>query len=186
MKREGAGAGCGWMRRLHEWIPADLSDDAARRRQRFFLGWLWAATILAMLAVTLVDGVVRRSRLRAPGGTYVSEARIGGLPLVAIGRAPRAIVAIGEFPVGLLALGSIPVGGVAIGGLAVGGIALGGLSLGLFAIGGMAAGVWALGGGAFGRYALGGLAVGDHAYAGNGIAIGRREACGRQKERLVG
>lgn len=186
MKRDDAGAGCGWMRRLHEWIPADLTDDAARRRQRLFLGWLWAFALLAMLAVTIVDGVVRRSRLQSPGGTYVSEARIGGVPLVAIGRAPRAIVAIGEFPVGLVALGSIPVGAVAIGGLAVGGVAVGGLSLGLFAIGGLGAGLWAFGGGAFGRYALGGLAVGEYAYAGNGIAIGRQEACGRQKERLVG
>src|SRR6266567_295070 len=34
--------------------------------------------------------------------------------------------------------------------------------------------------------AVGGLAVGGYAYAGNGVAYGYHEACGRQKEKLIG
>jgi hypothetical protein len=174
------------MRRFHEWMPGDISDPALRRRHFLFLGWLWGLLFIGMFATTTLDGVTRRARSAHPGGEYVSEARFGGIPVLAIGSKPRGIVALGDQPVGVVAVGGVAIGGIAIGGLAVGGIAFGGMSAGLFAIGGFGLGIWAIGGGAVGHYALGGLAVGNHAYAGNGIAIGRYEACGRQKERLVG
>jgi hypothetical protein len=43
-----------------------------------------------------------------------------------------------------------------------------------------------MGGLAIGDAALGGLAIGRCAYAGNGIALGRDEASGSQKESLFG
>src|SRR6266851_1164368 len=43
-----------------------------------------------------------------------------------------------------------------------------------------------IGGGAVGYRAFGGRAVCGYAYAGNGVAYGYHEACGRQKEKLIG
>jgi hypothetical protein len=43
-----------------------------------------------------------------------------------------------------------------------------------------------IGGLAIGNAALGGLAIGRCAYAGNGVALGRDEASGNQKESLFG
>ena len=61
-----------------------------------------------------------------------------------------------------------------------------GAVLGFIALAGLAVGWRAIGGGAVGYRAFGGLAVGGYAYAGNGVAYGYHEACGRQKEKLVG
>ncbi len=86
----------------------------------------------------------------------------------------------------VLAIGGIAIGVIAVGGLAAGGIAIGGVSLGLLAFAGLAIGWRAVGGCAVGFRAFGGLAFGGYAYAGNGVAFGYHEACGRQKEKLFG
>src|SRR6266581_4833796 len=88
--------------------------------------------------------------------SYESSTRIAGLPLFASGATPVAIIAVGGRPRGFIALAGLAVG-------------------------------WrAIGGGAVGYRAFGGLAVGGYAYAGNGVAYGYHEACGRQKEKLIG
>ena len=53
-------------------------------------------------------------------------------------------------------------------------------------VGGVAIGWRAIGGLAVGNAAVGGLAIGRYAYAGNGVALGRDEASGKQKESLFG
>jgi hypothetical protein len=54
------------------------------------------------------------------------------------------------------------------------------------AVAGIAIGWRAIGGLAVGNAALGGLAIGRYAYAGNGVALGRDVASGKQKESLFG
>lgn len=190
LRRPDAGPGCPWMKRWDEKAGGGPSQGEAPPNvlRKFWKFWIFYWVLLVL--VFAGSFFLRRPSLvwqnESPLTPRESSIRIAGLPLFAYGDRPRAIIAIGAHPVGVLAIGGIPVGVIAIGGLAFGGIAFGGLSLGILALGGGAIGWWAVGGGAAGKYAFGGWAVGDYAYAGNGIAFGRHEASGRQKEKLLG
>jgi hypothetical protein len=184
LRRPDAGAGCGWMQRWDESIPAPGPVDPVKqqRYRRFMIGfWIvWAAFMV------MGHGLTHGISTFGPLPPYESSTHIAGLPLFAYGQHARGIVAVGGFSVGLIAVGGVAIGGIAFGGVAIGGIALSGVSLGILAIAGLAAGWWAVGGGAFGYYAFGGLAFGGHAYAGGGVAYGYYTASGRQKEKLLG
>ena len=64
-------------------------------------------------------------------------------------------------------------------------LSLGGRAHGIIAYGGLATGVVAIGGVSAGVIPFGGLAIGRWAY-GPGVALGRDEASGDQKESLLG
>jgi hypothetical protein len=118
--------------------------------------------------------------------SYNSQIQIAGLPLLSIGPSARGIIAYGGVATGIIAIGGVSAGVIAFGGLSVGVFAFGGLSAGILALGGVALGWQAVGAVALGHAALGALAIGRYAYAGDGVALGRDEACGKQRERLFG
>jgi hypothetical protein len=118
--------------------------------------------------------------------SYNSQIQIAGLPLLSIGPTAHGIIAYGGVATGVIAIGGLAAGVIAFGGLSVGVLAFGGLSAGILALAGVALGWRAVGGLAIGNAALGGLAIGRYAYAGNGVAFGRDEASGKQKESLFG
>ena len=184
LTRPGSTPGSGWLRGVSERLTSAPADPQSPPR------CFWAGYIAFMVLVFAILPIVQRRSMRSYDmrntRSYESAARWAGLPLLAIGPAPVAIVAIGGRPRGVVAIGGLAVGVIAVGGLAAGGIAIGGLSLGLMAFAGLAIGWRAIGGLAVGYRAAGGLAVGGYAYAGNGIAIGYHEACGRQMEKLFG
>jgi hypothetical protein len=184
LTRPGSTPGSGWLRSISErltFAPADPQSPSRR---------FWVGYIAFMLLVFLILPIVQRRSMRSydmrDTHAYETSVRWAGLPLFAIGPAPVAIVAIGGRPRGVIAVGGLALGVIAVGGLAAGGIAIGGLSLGLMAFAGLAIGWRAFGGLGVGYHAAGGLAVGGYAYAGNGVAIGYHEACGRQMEKLIG
>lgn len=180
--RPDAGPGCLWMKNLHNRAlgPADPQE-----KPHPMFRWFWSWYFILLIGFMLLARPWSSTGY-SPRGSYESETRIAGLPLVAVGAEAKGVIAIGGRAKGIIAIGGIAVGVVAIGGLALGGFSFGGLSAGIFALGGGAVGWWAMGGGAAGRYAFGGAAIGDYAYAGNGVALGYHEANGRQKEKLLG
>ena len=181
LTRPGSAPGSGWMRDVSGRLAAGPAD--ARPVPRRY----WVLYLIFMISALVILPMVGRSAMPSYNvRSYESSARIGGLPLIASGAAPVAIIAIGGRPRGVIAIGGLAFGVVAVGGVAVGGLAIGGVSLGIFALAGLAIGWRAVGGGAIGYRAFGGLALGAYAYAGNGVALGYHEACGRQKEKLFG
>ena len=121
---------------------------------------------------------------------FVSDARIGSLPLVhiaygrspetgkiptakgviAIGRKAFGVIAIGQGAVGVLALGQAAFGVVAVGQLAVGTVfGLGQAATGVLAIGQFAAGVFS-----FGQFALGAWSYGQFYFGQNLLELWRR------------
>jgi hypothetical protein len=181
LTRSGSTPGSGWMRNLSVRLSSGPADT------RPVPSSFWVLYIFLMiLFVVVLPMVLRRAMPAYEFRSYESSARIAGVPLVASGAAPVAIVAFGGRPRGVIAIGGIAFGVIAVGGVAVGGLAFGGISLGIFAVAGLAIGWHAAGGGAIGYRAFGGFAAGSYAYAGNGVAYGYHEACGRQKERLFG
>ncbi len=181
LTRSGSTPGSGWMRNLSDRLSAEPADARAVPRSFWFL-----YTFLMALFVVLLPVVLRSAMPSYEFRSYESSARIAGVPLFASGAAPVAVVAFGGRPRGVIAIGGIAFGVIAVGGVAVGGLAIGGISLGILALAGLAIGWQAAGGGAVGYRAFGGLAAGSYAYAGNGVAYGYHEACGRQKEKLFG
>ena len=180
LTRPGSAPGSGWMRDVSDRLSSGPADN--RPVPRF-----WVLYIpLMVLLIVLLPMVVRRAMPAYEFRSHESSARIAGVPLFALGSAPVAIVAVGGRPRGVIAIGGLAFGVIAVGGVAVGGLAIGGVSLGIFALAGLAIGWRAAGGGAIGYRVFGGLAVGSYAYAGNGVAYGYHEACGRQKEKLFG
>jgi hypothetical protein len=179
LTRPGSNPGPEWMRRL-----GDGNADPRQLRKMFFrivlfFGIIQAAAILAGdIAVYQAHGRHMRS--------YNSEAQIAGLPVLSIGPYAHGVVAYGGVATGIIAIGGLTAGVIAFGGLSAGVFAFGGLSAGVMAVAGVAVGWRALGGLAMGDAALGGLAIGRCAYAGNGVALGRDEASGKQKESLFG
>jgi hypothetical protein len=179
LTRPGSNPGPEWMRKL-----GDSNADPRRLRKMIlrivlFFGIIQAGAILAGdIAVYQAHGRHLRS--------YNSPVQFEGLPLLSIGPYAHGVVAYGGVATGIIAIGGLTAGVVAFGGLSVGVFAFGGLSAGVMAIAGVAVGWRALGGLAIGDAALGGLAIGRCAYAGNGVALGRDEASGRQKESLFG
>jgi len=184
LTRPGSTPGSGWMRGVSDRLASGPADTRSYPR-RFWIGY-----IVFMAVVFVVLPVVQRRALPSYDmrntRSYESSTRWAGVPLVAVGPAPVGVVAIGGRPRGIVAIGGIALGVIAVGGLAAGGFAVGGLSLGFMAFAGLAIGWRAIGGLALGYHAAGGLAVGGYAYAGNGVAIGYHEACGRQLEKLFG
>jgi len=176
LTRPGCEPGPAWMRKMSE----SATDP---QQYRLFMKRFWIAYILFMFGAVAMGVVVDRQSLRH--ASYVSPVHVAGVPLLAIGRNARGFIAVGGQASGVFAIGGIAVGVFAFGGIAAGGIAVGGLSAGLFALGGLALGWRAIGGLAVGHAAFGGLALGIYAYAGGGIALGRKEADGRQRETLV-
>src|SRR6266852_4955337 len=183
MTRTGSTPGSGWMRGVSDRLASGPADTQSPPRR------FWASYLAFMVLVFVILPIVQRRSMQGYDmrntPSYESSARWAGLPLFALGPAPIAIVAIGGRPRGVIAIGGIALGVIAVGGFAAGGIAIGGLSLGLMAFAGLAVGWRAIGGVAVGHDAFGGLAFGAYAYAGNGVAFGYHEACGRQKEKLI-
>ena len=112
---------------------------------------------------------------------YVSQRRIGNLPLVHVnigrGRVARGVIAVGFRSVGVLSVGLLSAGIMAFGLLSLGVLAFGVLSLGIAAFGSIAAGVFSFGAIALGALlAMGGVAVGS--FACGGVAIGNYYAWG--------
>jgi hypothetical protein len=179
LTRIGARPGPAWMRSL-----SDGAVDPSKYRK--FMKWFWLLFVVFMLLAAGLNRYVLSTGFRKGGSNYESKARIGNLPVISLGAAPRGVVAIGGRPTGVIAVGGLAVGVIAVGGLALGGVALGGVSVGLLALAGLALGWRAIGGCAAGHAALGGLAIGRYAYAGHGVAFGYDEASGTQEEKLVG
>ena len=179
LTRPGSNPGPEWMRKL-----GDRNADPRQLRKMFFriiffFGIIQVAAILAGdIAVYQAHGRHMRS--------YNSQTQIAGLPVLSIGPYAHGVVAYGGVATGIIAIGGLTAGVLAFGGLSVGVFAFGGLSAGVIAVGGVALGWRAIGGLAVGDAALGGLAIGRCAYAGNGVALGRDEASGKQKESLFG
>jgi hypothetical protein len=179
LTRPGSNPGPEWMRKL-----GDRNADPRQFRKMIlrivlFLGIVQAAAILAGdIAVYQAHGRHMRS--------YNSQTHIAGLPVLSIGPYAHGVVAYGGVATGIIAIGGLTAGVIAFGGLSVGIFAFGGLSAGVMALAGVAIGWRAMGGLAIGNAALGGLAIGRYAYAGNGVALGRDEASGKQKESLIG
>jgi hypothetical protein len=181
LTRPGSAPVSGWMRSVSDRLASGPADSRSLPRRY----WVWY-TIFMVVVLVILPAVQRRAMPSFQVRSYESSARIAGVPLFASGTAPVAIIAVGGRPRGVIACGGIALGVVAVGGLAAGGLAIGGFSFGLIALAGLAIGWRAVGGGAIGYRVFGGLAVGGYAYAGNGVAYGYHEACGRQREKLFG
>jgi hypothetical protein len=179
LTRPGSNPGPEWMRKL-----GDSNADPRQFRKTIlrivlFFGVIQAGAILAGdIAVYQAHGRHMRS--------YNSQTQIAGLPVLSIGPYAHGFVAYGGVATGIIAIGGLTAGVIAFGGLSVGVFAFGGLSAGVVAVAGVAIGWRAIGGLAIGNAAVGGLAIGRYAYAGNGVALGRDEAGGKQKESLFG
>ena len=179
LTRPGSSPGPEWIRKLGD----GTTDPRALRRKLLrifvFIG------ILQVGSIIIGDIAVYRAHGRHVQ-SYNSPIQIAGLPLLSMGGRAHGIIAYGGLATGFIALGGVSAGVLAFGGLSVGVFAFGGLSLGIAALGGVALGWRAIGAVAVGNAALGALAIGGHAYAGEGVAFGRDEASGKQKESLFG
>jgi hypothetical protein len=160
-----------WMERMNESMRDPLRFRKTFRR----MALIFAA--LTVSSIVLGDVVVYRARGRHREG-YASPLRVGGLPLLSIGRNAHGVFALGGRATGIVAVGGIAVGVIAFGGLSVGVLAIGGVSAGLFILAGLAVGAIAVGHGAVGAIALG-------RYACGAIAYGLSAASG-QVEGLIG
>lgn len=179
LTRPGSSPDPEWMRKLGDGTvdPRELRKKISRIILIF--GIIQAVAILVGdVAVYQAHGRHLRS--------YNSQTQIAGLPVLSIGPYAHGVVAYGGVATGIIAIGGLTAGVIAFGGLSVGVLAFGGLSAGVMAVAGIAIGWRAIGGLAVGNAALGGLAIGRCAYAGNGVALGRDEASGKQKESLFG
>jgi len=162
----------------------ELSMDP-RRLRNAILRIIVFFGIIQIGAVVAGDIAVYRAHGRHIS-TYNSPMQIAGMPLLSMGGRAHGVIAYGGVATGIIAIGGVTAGVITFGGLGIGLFSFGGLSLAMVAIGGVALGWRALGGLAIGDAALGGLAIGRCAYAGNGVALGRDEASGQQKESLFG
>lgn len=179
LTRPGSEPGPVWMR--------ELALDP-RRLRKVILRTVIFFGIIQAVAVVAGDIAVY-AVYRAHGqhiSSYDSPVKVAGIPLLSIGGKAHGVIAYGGVATGIVAIGGVTTGVITFGGLGIGFFSFGGLSLALIAVGGVAIGWRAMGGLAIGDAALGGLAIGRCAYAGNGIALGRDEADGNQKESLFG
>lgn len=176
LTRPGSEPGPAWMR--------ELALDSRQLRKailRFiiFFGVIQVGAVIAGdIAVYPAHGLHISS--------YNSPIQVAGMPLLSIGERAHGVIAYGGIATGIVAIGGVTAGVITFGGLGIGFFSFGGLSLAAIAAGGVAIGWRAIGGLAIGDAALGGLAIGRCAYAGNGVALGRDEASGGQKESLFG
>jgi hypothetical protein len=179
LTRPGSEPGPSWMRKF-----GDGTVDPRELRRKIlrvivFFGILQAASII------VGDIVVYQAHGRHVR-SYNSPIQIAGLPLLSVGPTAHGIIAYGGVATGVIAIGGVSAGVIAFGGLSVGVFGFGGLSAGILALGGVALGWQAVGAVALGHAALGAVAIGRYAYAGDGVALGRDEAGGKQKESLFG
>lgn len=179
LTRAGSEPGPEWMRKLSD-NPQKLRKVVLRTV--IFFGIIQACAVaggdIAVYAVYRAHGQHISS--------YDSPVKVAGMPLLSIGGKAHGVIAYGGVATGIVAIGGVTAGLITFGGLGMGFFSFGGLSLAWIAVGGVAIGWRAMGGLAIGDAALGGLAIGRCAYAGNGIALGRDEAGGNQKESLFG
>jgi hypothetical protein len=179
LTRPGSEPGPAWMRKF-----GDGTVDPRELRRKIlrvivFFGILQAALII-------VGDIAFYQAHGRHVHSYNSQIQIAGLPLLSIGPTAHGIIAYGGVAAGIIAIGGVSAGVIAFGGLSVGVFAFGGLSAGILALAGVALGWQAVGAVALGHAALGALAIGRYAYAGDGVALGRDEASGKQKESLIG
>src|ERR1700674_1238989 len=177
LTRPGSEPGPAWMRKLGDGTVDPQQLRRKMLRIVLFLGTLQAASII-------IGDIAAYQAHGRHVWSYNSQIQIAGLPLFSIGPTAHGIIAYGGVATGVIAIGGLAAGVIAFGGLSVGVLAFGGLSAGILALAGAALGWRAIGGLAIGNAALGGLAIGRYAYAGNGVAFGRDEGSGKQKERL--
>ena len=179
LTRPGSTSGPAWMRKLGDSSADPRQLRKMMRRIFLFFGILRVgAIVISDIAVYKVNGRHMYS--------YNSPIQIRGLPLLSVGRTAHGIIAYGGVSTGVIAMGGLAAGVIAFGGLSVGVFAFGGLSAGVVALAAVAFGWRAIGGLAVGNAAFGALAVGRYAYGGAGVALGRDEASGKQKESLFG
>lgn len=176
LTRPGSEPGPEWMRKL--------SGDPQKLRKAIIRVVVFFG-IIQVGAVVAGDIAVYRAHGRHVF-SYNSPIQVAGMPLLSIGGRAHGVIAYGGVATGIVAIGGLTAGVITFGGLGIGFFSFGGLSLAVLAMGGVAVGWRAMGGLAIGDAALGGLAIGRCAYAGNGIALGRDEASGSQKESLFG
>ena len=179
LTRPGSSPGPTWMRKLGDGTVDPRELRRKMLRVVLFFGILQAVSIIVGdIAFYQAHGRHARS--------YNSPIKIAGLPLFSIGPIAHGIIAYGGVATGVIAIGGLAAGVIAFGGLSVGVFAFGGLSAGLLVVAAVALGWQAVGAVALGHAALGALAIGRYAYAGDGVALGRDEASGKQKESLFG
>jgi hypothetical protein len=179
LTRPGSEPGPAWMRRF-----GDGTIDP-RRLRKAILRVIVLFGMIQVTAIVIADIAVYRAHGRHVQ-SYNSPIQIAGMPLLSVGPRAHGVIAYGGVATGIIAIGGMAAGVIAFGGLSAGLFAFGGLSVGWLALAGVAVGWRAIGGLAIGNAALGGLAIGRCAYAGNGVALGRDEASGNQKESLFG
>lgn len=176
LTRPGSEPGPAWMR--------ELALDPRRLRKAI----LRIVIFFGLLQVTffvLGDIAVYRAHGKHVRG-YTSQIQIAGMPLLSMGGRAHGIIAYGGLATGVVAIGGVAVGVIAFGGVSVGLLGFGGLTIGVIVLGAGAVGWRAMGAVAIGHAAFGALAIGRYAYAGPGVALGRDEASGQQKESLFG
>ena len=179
LTRPGSSPGPAWMRKLGDGTVDPRELRRKMLRVVLFFGILQAVSIIVGdIAFYQAHGRHARS--------YNSPIKIAGLPLFSIGPIAHGIIAYGGVATGVIAIGGLAAGVIAFGGLSVGVFAFGGLSAGLLVVAAVALGWQAVGAVALGHAALGALAIGRYAYAGDGVALGRDEASGKQRESLFG
>jgi hypothetical protein len=179
LTRPGSSPGPAWMRKF-----GDGTVDPRELRRKILRVVLFFG-ILQAVSIILGDIAFYQAHGRHVH-SYNSQIHIAGLPLFSIGPTARGIIAYGGLATGIVAIGGVSAGVIAFGGLSVGVFAFGGLSAGLLVVAAVALGWQAVGAVALGHAALGALAIGRYAYAGDGVALGRDEASGKQKESLFG
>jgi hypothetical protein len=179
LTRPGSEPGPAWMRKL-----GDGTVDPRELRRKILRVVLFFG-ILQVVPIIVGDIAVYQAHGRH-ARSYNSPIELAGLPLLSIGPTAHGIIAYGGVATGIIAIGGVAAGVIAYGGLSVGVFAFGGLSVGLLALAAVALGWQAVGAVALGHAALGALAIGRYAYAGDGVALGRDVASGKQKESLFG
>ncbi|HEV2194512.1 MAG TPA: hypothetical protein VGR55_02970 [Candidatus Acidoferrum sp.] len=176
LTRPGSEPGPAWMR--------ELALNPRRLRKAILCIVIFFGLIQVMFIV-LGDIAAYRAHGRHVRA-YTSQTQIMGMPLLSMGGRAHGVIAYGGLATGIVAIGGVAAGVIAFGGVSVGLLGFGGLTIGLIVLGAGAIGWRAMGAVAIGIAAFGALAIGRYAYAGPGVAMGRDEASGQQKESLFG
>ena len=176
LTRPGSEPGPEWMRKL--------SGQGFRPIRKGILGISILFGVMQVLSIVGAEFAVYRAHGR-PVRSYASPMQIAGMPVLSVGGAAHGVVAYGGVATGIVALGGLTRGVIALGATSVGVFSFGAFSLGIFVLAALAVGWRAVGALAFGHAAVGVVSIGRYAY-GPGIALGYREASGKQKESLFG
>lgn len=176
LTRSGSEPGPAWMR--------ELAMDPHQLRKAI-LRIVIVFAVIQVASIVIGDIAAYRDRGKHVG-PYPSPIQIAGMPLLSVGGRAHGVIAYGGLATGVVAIGGVAVGVIAFGGVSVGVFGFGGLTIGVVVLGAGAIGWRAMGAVAIGQAAFGALAIGRYAYAGPGVALGRDEASGQQKESLWG